>query len=170
MAADLASPGYAGEPLPRSFDAVVVGLDPEVDYRRLAVAMTAVRAGAELIATNADARYPTPAGFLPGAGSLVAALEAATGATPQVIGKPAPAMFEAILRVTGVAPAEAVVVGDNPASDIAGAHRAGCGSILVLTGVATEDVARGLRGEEEPDAVAADPAAVRRLLEGRFHP
>jgi HAD superfamily hydrolase (TIGR01450 family) len=168
MAGDLATDGYGGEPLNASFDAVIVGLDPALDYRRLAVAMTAVASGARLIATNADTRYPTPAGFLPGAGSIVAALATATGASPEVIGKPAPAMFEAILSSCGVAPAEAVVVGDNPAADVVGARRAGCAAILVLTGVATAEVAAALHGPERPDAVAREPFEVRRLLEGRL--
>jgi 4-nitrophenyl phosphatase len=165
MAGDLARPTYLGEPLEREFDAVIVGLDPGLDYGRLGVAMTAVGAGARLIATNADTRYPTAAGFLPGAGSIVAALATATGAVPQVIGKPAPAMFEAILTSASVAPSDAVVVGDNPAADIVGARRAGCGSILVLTGVATEVAAAALHGDERPDVVAADPTEVRGVLE-----
>ena len=166
MARDIAQ-DLPGAPLERSYDAVVVGLDPEFEYRRMAVAMSAVAAGARLIATNADARYPTPAGFVPGAGSMVAALATATGVTPEVIGKPEPAMFRAILEETGIPAAETVVVGDNPASDIVGARRAGCAAILVLTGVATADVARGLSGDRAPNAVAADPRAVRELLEAR---
>lgn len=168
MAEAAAPPPYLGEPLERSFDAVIVGLDPELDYRRLAIAMSAVASGARLVATNADARYPTPLGFLPGAGSIVAALSVATGVTPQVIGKPAPAMFEAILESTGVPPAYAVVVGDNPAADVVGAHRAGCAAILVLTGVAGAGAVDALEGEAQPEAVAADPAGVRLLLEGRL--
>ena len=168
MAGDAGPPGYLGEPLGRSFDAVIVGLDPGLDYRRLAIAMTAVASGARLVATNADSRCPTPLGFLPGAGSIVAALSVATGVTPQVIGKPAPAMFEAILESSGVARGQAVVVGDNPAADVVGAHRAGCSAILVLTGVATARVAEALEGAARPDAVAADPAGVRLLLESRL--
>lgn len=167
MAGDAGPPEYLGEPLGRSFDAVIVGLDPGLDYRRLAIAMSAVASGARLVATNADSRYPTPLGFLPGAGSIVAALSVATGATPEVIGKPAPAMFEAILESSGVPRGQAVVVGDNPAADVVGAHRAGCAAILVLTGVATARVAEALEGEARPDAVAPDPAGVRLLLEGR---
>ena len=166
MARDI-NPQHPGASLERSYDAVIVGLDPEFEYQRMAVAMSAVAAGARLIATNADARYPTPAGFVPGAGSMVAALATATGVTPEVIGKPEPAMFRAILEETGIPAAETVVVGDNPASDIVGARRAGCAAILVLTGVATADVAAGLTGDLAPNAVAADPRAVRELLEAR---
>ena len=79
MAGEIRSAGHGGGPLDRRHDAVIVGLDPDVDYWSLAVAMSAVAAGARLIATNADARYPTPAGFLPGAGAILAALTTATG-------------------------------------------------------------------------------------------
>ena len=154
-----------GAPLSEAYDAVIVGLDPGFDYARLAAGMSAVASGAALVATNADARYPTPAGFLPGAGSIVAAVAAATGATPEVIGKPEPAMFRAILEASGIAPAETVVVGDNPASDVIGARRAGCAAILVLTGVADAASLAALGAEAVPHAVAADPAGVRVLLE-----
>jgi phosphoglycolate/pyridoxal phosphate phosphatase family enzyme len=157
-----------GGPLEHTYDAVIVGLDPFVDYARLSTAMAAVAGGARLIATNADARYPTPAGFLPGAGAIVAALAKATGVVPEVIGKPAPAMFIATLEAAGVAPSECVVVGDNPDADVAGAHRAGCSAILVLTGVADRGTVALLDGERVPEAVASGPAEVRVLLATRL--
>ncbi len=166
MAAE-AVQAHSGGPLERRFDAVVVGLDPHVDYLRLAVAMRAVEDGARLVATNADTRYPTAAGFLPGAGSIVAAVATAAGVAPEVIGKPQPAMFAAILEASGTAADAAVVVGDNPDADVVGATRAGIASILVLTGVADGATAARLEGERRPTAVAADPMAVRALLEDR---
>jgi 4-nitrophenyl phosphatase len=164
MAGDVTA-AVPGGALPESYDALIVGLDPSFDYARLASGMSAVAAGARLIATNADARYPTPTGFLPGAGSIVASLAAATGVMPEVIGKPEPAMFRAIIEASGVPAAQTVVVGDNPASDIMGARRAGCASILVLTGVADAGGASMLIDDAAPHAVADDPAAVRALLE-----
>ncbi len=172
MRAELEAAGLsvvmAGDPIADvPYDAVVVGLDPELDYRRLSRGMAAVASGARLIATNADARYPTPGAFLPGAGAIVAALATATSVRPEVIGKPAPAMFNAILEEAGVPAASCVVVGDNPEADVAGARRAGCASILVLTGVADAERAAGLLGDERPDAVAAGPTEVRALLAPR---
>ena len=69
-------------------DAVIVGLDPNMTYARLVVASDSIRAGAHFIATNRDPVYPTERGLRPGAGSLVIALEAATGVVPVSIGKP----------------------------------------------------------------------------------
>ena len=88
--------------------------------------------------------------------------------TPEVIGKPAPAMFIAILEAAGVLRRECVVVGDNPDADVAGAHRAGCSAILVLTGVADRGTVALLDGERVPDAVAAGPDEVRVLLASRL--
>ena len=69
---------------------------------------------------------------------------------------------------SGIDAAGCVVVGDNPDADIVGARRAGCASILVLTGVTDGATAGSLSGERAPDAVAADPAEVRALLEDRL--
>ncbi|HEY7451429.1 MAG TPA: HAD-IIA family hydrolase [Candidatus Limnocylindria bacterium] len=175
MVSELREAGYAVLPIgeappdrPAAVDAVLVGLDPAFDDGRLATAVAAVRAGARLIATNADARYPTPTGFRPGAGAMVAAIADGSGFEPLVIGKPQPAMFGAVLESVGVAPAEALVVGDNPDSDIASAHRSGIESVLVLTGVTDAAAADALDGERRPDHVAVDAAAVWEIVEARL--
>lgn len=164
--ADLVQPDYQGQPLRDGVDAVVVGLDQAYDYLRIAVAAAAVREGASFIATNADLRYPTSRGFLPGAGSLVAAIRAASGGIePIVVGKPEPMMFAEILEDAGLEPEAAVVVGDNPDADVVAAHRSGIFSVLILTGVADAALAEGLSGERKPDVVAADHAALTRLFD-----
>jgi 4-nitrophenyl phosphatase len=155
---------YDGGPLAMAYDAVIVGLDPHLDYRRLAAAASAVRAGARFIATNADLRYPTPAGLLPGAGAIVAAVRAASGIEPLVIGKPEPAIFRAILEAAGVDASDALAIGDNPDADVVAAHRAGIASILVLTGVVDAATADHLSADRRPDAIAAGPAEVAALL------
>ncbi len=158
--------GYDGGPLPVRYDAVVAGLDQEFDYRRVAAAATSIREGAVFVATNADLRYPTPRGFLPGAGSIVAAIGAAAGGVePLVIGKPGPAMFTEILETAEIGPDEAIVVGDNPDADIVAARRTGVFSVLVLTGVATVEVAAGLAGERRPDLVVSGPSELRGHLD-----
>jgi glycerol-1-phosphatase len=163
-AAQAAPSGWDGEPLSDAFDAVVAGLDPSFDYRCLGIAAAAIRVGALFVATNADLRYPTPHGFLPGAGTIVAALRAASGVEPLVIGKPEPAMFRAILDAAGVAADQALVIGDNPDADIVAARRAGIRSLLVLTGIADAGLAKGLEGDRRPDWIAANPGAIQELL------
>jgi glycerol-1-phosphatase len=113
--------------------AVMQGFAPEVGWAMLAEASLALHTGVPWIATNADPTLPTPRGAVPGNGSLVAALTTATGRTPEVIGKPAPALFEAALAASGgKAP---LVVGDRLDTDIAGAGAAGMPGLLVLSGV-----------------------------------
>jgi HAD superfamily hydrolase (TIGR01450 family) len=163
-AGEAAGPEWNGAPLGEAYDAVVAGLDPDVTYRSLGIAAAAIRAGARFVATNADLRYPTSGGLMPGAGAIVAALQATTGQRPLVIGKPEPAMFQAILEADGVAPEEALVIGDNPDADVPAARRAGIPVILVLTGVTDAAAAATLIGECSPDWVAADPGEVAELL------
>ena len=163
-AADAASQPYDGAPLDDRYDAVIGGLDRSFDYARLAAAASAVRSGARFVATNVDARYPTAVGFLPGAGSIVAAIATASGAEPLVIGKPGPAMFTEIVESAGIPPDQAVVVGDNPDADVVGARRAGLFSVLVLTGVADAAMLPDLSGEREPDLVVRDADELAALL------
>ena len=114
-------------------DAVVVGIDPGFDYEALHRASAAVRAGARFIATNRDVTYPTPNGLFPGAGSIVAAVEAAAGSVPQDAGKPGPTM-RALLN-SMIDREQVIVIGDRPDTDLAMAHIEGWTSVLVLTGV-----------------------------------
>jgi HAD superfamily hydrolase (TIGR01450 family) len=163
-AGDAAGPEWNGEPLAAAYEALIAGLDPDVTYRTLGIAAAAIRAGARFVATNADLRYPVPGGLMPGAGAIVAALQATTGQPPLVIGKPEPAMFQAILEADGVPPREALVIGDNPDADVPAARRAGIPVVLVLTGVTDAVAAAALDGERRPDWVAADPGEVAALL------
>jgi HAD superfamily hydrolase (TIGR01450 family) len=133
-------------------DAVVVGFHRDFDYERLGVAMTAVRHGARLIATNDDATYPTPDGPIPGGGSLAAAVAYASGVTATVAGKPHRPMAELIRALAG---GEGTVVGDRPETDGAFAVALGYRFALVLTGVTGES---DLPVEPEPAVVAASLA------------
>jgi HAD superfamily hydrolase (TIGR01457 family) len=115
--------------------AVVQGLSKDTSWRDLAEACVAIRAGALWVACNVDPTLPTERGPLPGNGSLVAALRAATGTEPVVAGKPAtPLMDEAKRSADAQNP---LVVGDRLDTDIAGAVAAGLDSLLVLSGVST---------------------------------
>ncbi len=114
---------------------VVVGLDRRACWEQLASACYLVQNGAHFVGTNGDVSYPTEMGPLPGAGALLALVETATGVAPQIMGKPAPAMYEEALRWLGGAAAATAVVGDRLDTDIAGARRAGLAGILLLSGV-----------------------------------
>ena len=134
--------------------AVVQGHSPQTGWPDLAEAALAIRSGALWVAANVDLTLPSERGLLPGNGSMVAALRAATGAEPQVAGKPHPTLFaDALARGDFRAP---LVVGDRLDTDIAGANTARLPSLMVLSGVSTADeVVRAAVGER-PDYLAAD--------------
>jgi len=137
-------------------DAVVVGLDPAMTYRALALAADAIRAGARFVATNRDPVYPTEHGLRPGAGSIVAAVETTTGVAPISIGKPAPLLLTMAAHAAGREPTDAVMVGDGLLTDLAAARAVGARSVLMLTGVTTRAELDALPADGRPDEVAAD--------------
>ena len=145
-------------------DAVVVGLDPQLTYLRIAVAADCVRAGAVLVATNKDPMYPTEHGFRPGAGAVVAAIEAASRTQARVvIGKPGPYLLEAGAAVVGGDLRTAVMIGDSM-SDVVAGQAVGARTILVLTGVTTREMADAIPPDERPTRVCADAAELAAAL------
>jgi len=145
-------------------DAVVVGLDPQFTYQKLTVAVDCVRHGARFIATNRDPVYPTERGTRPGAGSIVAAVEAGAEIVPVSIGKPAPLLLEMAARAAGIPVGDAVMIGDGIATDLAAAVAIGIPCILMLTGVSSRADVEALPAERRPVAVAVDAAALAAAL------
>lgn len=135
-------------------DYVVVGMDREFNYTKLARAQRAILEGARFIATNEDATYPVEGGcVVPGGGSLVAAVRTATSVEPLVIGKPQTYAFNKILEMTGTPPDQSVMVGDRLDTDIAVGNRAGAHTVLVLTGVTSREDAERAAGELRPERI-----------------
>jgi 4-nitrophenyl phosphatase len=118
-------------------DVVVVSLDYQLTYNKLKRASLLIQSGSDFIGTNKDRTLPTPEGLIPGAGTLISALEIASGRKAKIIGKPEPLLYEMALKRLGLAPEETLAVGDRLETDIAGAHAAGMHSALVLSGAST---------------------------------
>lgn len=116
-------------------DLIVLLRDPRFTYTRLERAANALKAGAQLIIANPDVTHPGRNGRLvPETGALLAALIACVGAEApamEIIGKPNPRLFERACRALQIEPQRAVMIGDNPATDIAGAHAFGLTGILI---------------------------------------
>lgn len=137
---------------------VVVGLDLDLTYAKLMTATLAIRRGAEFIGTNPDRTFPLPQGLAPGAGALLAAIQAATDQEPMIIGKPGRAMFDAALELLHADPATTLMVGDRYETDILGGAHAGLNTAMVLTGVSTREDA--LAGPFPPDVIIDDLPAL----------
>ncbi|MBO0769048.1 MAG: HAD-IIA family hydrolase [Solirubrobacterales bacterium] len=138
-------------------DVVVVVAHEDFAYPELRTAIRAVANGAEIYSGGRDRNYPTPSGIAPGTGSVLAAVEYATQRTAYSVGKPNPQVFEVALDRLG--PGDTLVIGDNLASDLAGAAAAGLDAAVVLTGSATRAAAEAAENPT-PVAIAEDLASL----------
>ncbi len=139
-------------------DAVLVGLDRTFDFAKLTSAIRAVRSGAFFITINRDPLLPVAGGFLPGCGTLAAAIEAGTGITPEVVGKPEPMLLQEAMYKLNSQLDETVMIGDSLTVDILGGYNAGTHTLLVLSGNSSrEDLEKS---SLKPDHVYEDLAAV----------
>ncbi|MDQ2839192.1 MAG: HAD-IIA family hydrolase [Actinomycetota bacterium] len=140
--------------------AVVQGFFPDIAWKHLAEGALAINRGVLWLATNLDATVPSPRGTLPGNGSMVAALSHATGVQPAATGKPDPAMHAESVERSGAQ--DPIVVGDRLDTDIEGARRVGCASMLVLSGVTTPADLLTAGPLHRPDYLGADVSALLR--------
>jgi glycerol 3-phosphatase-2 len=148
-----------------SVDAVVVGLDLDFSYARLACAAEAVQAGARFIATNRDPVLVQEKGLMPGAGSMVSAIETASGHTPVSIGKPGPLLLQVAAHAAGGDVAAAVMIGDSVVTDVPAAHAVGARSVLMLTGITTRAQVTALAAADQPTEIAVDAAELAAALD-----
>ncbi|MCF3124729.1 HAD hydrolase-like protein [Streptomyces arenae] len=143
--------------------AVVQGYGgPDMAWGRFAEACYAIARGVPWFASNTDLTIPSARGIAPGNGAAVEVVRIATGAEPQVAGKPLPPMHrETILRTGAERP---LVVGDRLDTDIEGAFNGEVDSLLVLTGVTDAAQLLAARPEHRPTYVDAD---LRGMLTGQ---
>jgi len=134
--------------------AVVAGLDRQVTYEKLRKASLFIGAGVPFFGSNPDTSYPEPEGLVPGAGAILALLEATTGVEPVIAGKPRPALFQLALERLGTRPEDTLMIGDRLDTDILGGQLMGIRTALVLTGVSTLEEAE--RWTPVPDLIAPD--------------
>ncbi|MFO8034390.1 MAG: HAD-IIA family hydrolase [Candidatus Bipolaricaulota bacterium] len=137
---------------------VVAGMDRQLTYSKLSDTLQALISGARFLATNRDATFPMETGQVPGAGAVIGAIEGMGFSPELVVGKPSDTAFRAALELARVEPEQALMVGDRPETDIAGASAAGMDTALVLTGVADRQKAQAQ--SIRPTWIADDLAAL----------
>lgn len=133
-------------------EAVVMGIDRDVTFQKVAEATLLVRAGLPFYSTNTDRTFPTPRGEIPGSGAWLSVVTTATGVEPTVAGKPFPYLMELSLEKLGTKRGETLVVGDRLETDIAAGQAVGCPTALVLSGVSTREAAENWN--PAPDIIA----------------
>jgi NagD protein len=135
---ELTEAGFILTESPEEIAYVIASFDRTFVYRKLQIAFDAIRSGAHLIATNADAYCPVPGGGEPDAASIIAAIEACTGHKIEFIaGKPSEMMARTALALLGTDPEESMMVGDRVETDILMGHRVGMSTAMPLTGATT---------------------------------
>ena len=157
LAGVLAGPGQ------RATHVLVADPSYGATYDDLDAAFRALRAGAELVATQVNRVAVRDDGEHLDTGGWVRLLEYATGSSARVLGKPSPEFFTAPLDALGRGAQSALVVGDDLAADIGGGHAVGAATVLVRSG-------KGDRpqpgAQAEPDAVIDSVAGLPGLLRG----
>ena len=146
------------------FDAefAVAGINFNLVYEDVARVALAVRNGARFVGTNIDPTYPSERGQIPGTGSIIAMLEAATSVKPEIVGKPYPGMYQLAMHRVHSQPAETMMVGDRYETDITGATTLGLVTTGVLTGISSRAVFEA--GTPPPDFILSGlPALLERF-------
>ncbi|KAF9556076.1 p-nitrophenyl phosphatase [Agrocybe pediades] len=125
--------------------AVVCGLDMKINYTKLSKAfqyLTRVP-NCHFVATNEDSTYPSSHGLLPGAGSISAPLRFALGKEPICTGKPSSTMLDCVKAKVHFDPKRTIMVGDRLNTDILFGQNGGLATLLVFTGITTEEEITG---------------------------
>lgn len=143
-------------------EAVLVGIDRQITFQKMAEATLLVRRGVPFYATNPDKTFPTPRGEVPGAGAWYSVIVTASGVEPIVAGKPFPFLMELALEKLGTAKENTLVIGDRLETDIAAGQGVGCPTALVLSGVSSKIQADAWK--PAVDIVADDLASLIEMI------
>ena len=121
-------------------DYVVVGETRTYNFEKIEKAVHLVLNGAKLIGTNPDLTGPTEKGLVPATRALIAPIELSTGRQAYYVGKPNPLIMRHARKHLGVTSAETAIIGDRMDTDIIAGIESGMDTVLVLSGVTTEEM------------------------------
>ena len=131
---------------------VIASFDRTFDYRKLNIALQAIKKGAHFVATNPDRTCPVEGGEIPDCAAMIGAVEGTTGKKVEtVVGKPSDIMIRVAVDYMGLRPQDCVLVGDRLETDMVMGKKAGMAAALVLTGVTTRESLKN--SDIQPDYV-----------------
>jgi len=131
---------------------VIASFDRTFDYRKLNIALQAIRKGARFVATNPDRTCPVEGGEIPDCAAVIGAIEGTTGKKVEaIVGKPSDIMIRVAVDHMALGPQDCVLVGDRLETDMVMGKKAGMATALVLTGVTNLETLR--RSDIRPDYV-----------------
>ena len=138
----------------KDVSAVIVGFDRHFNYHKIQQATLCIREnpGCLFIATNTDAvTHLTSAQEWAGNGSMVGCIKGSTQQEPIVVGKPSSFMLDYIAEKYSIPKDEICMVGDRLDTDILFGKDGGLSTLLVLSGVTTEERLLSPKNEIVPD-------------------
>jgi 5'-nucleotidase len=124
----------------RNPDYVVLGETRIYSFGRITQAIRLIANGARFIATNPDPNGPSLEGLLPATGAVAALISRATGVDPYFVGKPNPLMMRSALNAIEAHSETTAMIGDRMDTDVVAGLEAGLHTILVRTGVTTDEM------------------------------
>jgi|TARA_B100000959_G_C14983987_1_gene624745 4-nitrophenyl phosphatase len=103
-----------------SAENLVVGLDLDFNYKKIATALSIILNGGKFIACNEDGSFPVGKNSeMPACGAMVGAISSSANKKPDyIVGKPNTYILSKIAETYGVKHYEIIVVGDSLKSDI----------------------------------------------------
>jgi arabinose operon protein AraL len=144
LIAEMSLAGFRISEDPGEIRYVVASFDRTFDYRKLNIALQAIKRGAHFVATNPDRTCPVEGGEIPDCAAMIGAIEGATGKKVEtIVGKPSDIMIQVAVDLMGLQPRECLFVGDRLETDMLMGKRAGMATALVLTGVTDRKCLQG---------------------------
>ncbi len=138
-------------------ECLVVASNRKLDYDLMTKALRCCLNVDRYVATNPDRIFPGWDGPIPGTGMIIGALYWMTGRMPDaVVGKPSEIIMREALRKLNCKPEEVAVVGDQVEVDVVAGKKVGCKTVLVLSGVTTEENLKDKLKIEKPDVIVKD--------------
>ena len=143
-------------------DVVVVSNKHVLDYGDLREMLQGVDKNTEILGTNPDETIPGDDGEIPGAGTIISAVESMTEKTAEIVGKPSKNAVKTVTEMKNVDPEDCVMIGDRLNTDILMAEENNMKSVLVLSGVSGEDTVEN--SDISPDHVLDSIAEIEKVL------
>lgn len=157
LIAEMTREGFRISEKPEEVQFVIASFDRTFDYRKLNIALQAIKKGAHFVATNPDRTCPVEGGEIPDCAAMIGAVEGATGRKVEtIVGKPSDIMIQVAVDAMGLSPQDCLLVGDRLETDMVMGKRAGMATALVLTGVTNREALRqsGIRPDYVWESVA----------------
>jgi len=141
LIAEMIREGFRISEDPGEVQWVIASFDRTFDYRKLNIALQAIKKGSHFVATNPDRTCPVEGGEIPDCAAMIGAIEGATGKKVEtIVGKPSDIMIQVAVDTMGLSPLDCLLVGDRLETDMAMGKKAGMATALVFTGVTTREL------------------------------